>query len=177
MTLLTVDEMREHVESDLSDTALQLLVDAAERRIIRYAGPHDVNRRISKSVDARRSTTILLPYRAESVTSVTIDEEALDTDDYDLEYGGLSVRIWFSRPYNWTSEQYARYTWLIEVNYVAEDDIDDRKVAQVQLVRMDTQHDGLASERTGQYSRESANYGRERRRILATLRPAHARIA
>jgi hypothetical protein len=38
MTLLTVDQFREHVETSLVDDAIQRLLDDAEAEIIRYAG-------------------------------------------------------------------------------------------------------------------------------------------
>ena len=176
-SLMTVSEVRDAVESGGSDAILQTYRDAAAADILRYAGPHGTAQTYSKPIQPIRISYLLLPRRAESVQSVTINGVALDADDYELEHGGLSVRVWFDRPYTWTTDRYARYQWTVEVQYTAVDDDAQRKRALIQLVRLDVQHDGLASERVGDYSRASADYAKERKRILGALRSPSARIA
>ena len=50
--LISGDDIREHVEADLSDSALERLVDAADGDILRTHGPHDGERAVTL-----RSTT------------------------------------------------------------------------------------------------------------------------
>ena len=177
-TLMTVSEVSDAVESDVVDSILQIYIDAADEDIQRSAGPHDLARTVSRVIDYdNRAFDVLLPSRAESITSVTIDGDALDDSTYQLRYGGNSVRIWFLDPFVWTTGEYTRYSWPIVVNYTAVDDTNQRKLAMIQLVRMAVQHDGLAAERTGQYNRTSADYTKERNRILASLRPQTSRVA
>ena len=59
---------------------------------------------VSRVIDYdNRAFDVLLPSRAESITSVTIDGDALDDSTYQLRYGGNSVRIWFLDPFVWTT--------------------------------------------------------------------------
>ena len=175
--LLNLEQVRDVVKTDISDEMLQVYVDAAEGDILRFAGPHGTTVTHSKPLQATRSTYVLLPRRAKEILSVEIDDGAIEPDEYQVEHQGLAVRIWFNRPYSWSTASYARFNWQVSITYTAEDDRPQRRRALLQLVRLAVQEDGLANERVGDYSRTSVNYGKERRRILAPLRSPHARMA
>ena len=174
-TLMTVSEVREAVETGVSDTIMEIWLDAAEEDIIRFAGANGVAQVYSKPVEPRISY-LLLPRRAVSVELVQVEGQDVATADWELEHGGLSVRLWLRSSYLWSISRYARYNWDVTIYYTAVDDTNQRKAALIQLVRMQSQHDGLASERVGDYSRSSADYAKERRRILGALRTASGRI-
>src|SRR5689334_11048517 len=56
MTLLTVDELREHITTTLVDAALQRLLDDAEAAIVQFAGPVAS---VTELVDGGGSTIVL----------------------------------------------------------------------------------------------------------------------
>src|SRR4051812_3591782 len=82
MTLLTVDQFREHVETSLVDDAIQRLLDDAEAEIIRYAGALGSRTELVDGGSGR----LVLTRPVGSITSVTETFGTTDTilaaDDY-----------------------------------------------------------------------------------------------
>lgn len=169
MTLLTVDQFREHVETSLVDDAIQRLLDDAEAEIIRYAG--DLGS-VTELIDGG-SSRLVLSRRAGSVTSVTetsgTTTTTLDADDWRLRSAYVLERLNTGTNPRWTWSRFATVT------YVAADDTDTRAVVQLELVKIAiARNPGLAAQTIGawteQYVNNSAwNPDLERASILARL--------
>ena len=167
-TLLTVTELRQHVETDLLDAALQRYLDANETEIIRRYGPH------ATATETLRggSAWLLLSRDALSITAVT--ETVLETattlaaDDYELWHGGASL---------WREQDgtHTRWAWGDEVTvvYVPVDTSAQRTAVLVKLCVLDVQYSGLKSESIGggDHGETTADYPTERERLLRSLAP------
>lgn len=172
-SLLTTDEIREHVETDLEDTALQMRIDEAEADIVRVAGPHagpvterftpgpgDAYLFVSRPIDTGQPVTIV-----ESGTTFTgEDEVTLTADDYEIE-GLLQVRrreggVWSST--SWSTRTAVTYTPVA--------DTPRRKGVLVDLVKLIVAYQGVQSASLGDVSVNHVDYERERARILRRLK-------
>lgn len=170
MALLTVSELREHVRTDLSDTALQRLADAAERIITDRAGPLASQ---TEHFDARdpydHGDTLFLARTPGSITSVSerdgldADPEALAGDDYEIRGKRRLVRRGDG------TNPRVRWADHVTVIYVPVDDTDLRSSVQIELVRLMVEHRGLSSESVGDWSGAYGDYQQERERILSAL--------
>ena len=175
---MTVDEVRSLIETGLSDTAIQLLMDGADELIVERRGAHGTAVVYSDNLRFTESY-IRLPRPAESIQSMELNEVALDADDYSIEHGGHAIRLWTyigtgfgydissgAREYSYS--QRTRFS-TFSVNYTAKDDTNKRKIAMIELVRLEVQDMGLMSERVGDYSATRLDKGKERARILGDL--------
>jgi hypothetical protein len=115
MTLLTPDDIRGFVDTGLSDESLQLLLDAAEAEIVRYAGPSD------SAVEwfSGGQQVIALARPADSIASIVehgawpTEQTTLDATDYEIDPTGYLV-------YRRVGGVNGRYTWWgrVVVSYV-----------------------------------------------------------
>ena len=168
-TLITVGQLREHVETDLSDEALERLIDSADAEIIRAYGPHDGERTVTLYPVLRQSPYLLtLPSPAANVSLITEGTDDTVSADYTVEYNGRVLLKSKSR-------------WLppVDVTYTPVADNPRRIMALIDLVKLEVQYSGLASERVGSYQSNSAlSDGNtmlvERNRILSRLRQNYA---
>lgn len=175
MTLLTVDEFKARVSTDLADAVIEDLLDAAEAAIAARYGA--VGAAVTELVDGGL-TWITLRRRAASIDTITetyLDSApvTLDDDDYRirhdrrslqrLDYGTNPSRVW---------------TGLVEVKFTPEDDTAERKRVQAALVQLDLNYaPGLTSEQIGSWREDRQqssvwNYETEREAILASLIPS-----
>lgn len=164
MALLSLMEVRGLFETDLSDAALQTLLDAAAAEIVQHAGPH-----ASASALFRESLSrvLVLQRAAASITSVheRVDdiETALAAADYRLVADRELVRQWTGpnpRTY-WGDE--------VRVAYVPASDLPVRRRAQADLVKLAAQYQGLKSETAGDLAQVHPEYQAERDRILSGI--------
>lgn len=171
MTLLTTAELRTHIETDLPDAALQLLATEAENEIIRLAGPHTGEvTEIFEGYGAR----YLFPSRPLSAISAitethgNLDPIDLESNDYRLLRGGMQIeRLW-------DGANPGSFWWgAVSVTGTVIPNTDQRKVAQIGLVRLEVQHNGVQSEGIGDYRSVSADLLRERARLLRSIMPRH----
>ena len=163
-TLLTVAQVRAHVETELSDSAFERLIDSQDARIRRMVGPHDG----TLTVDNYRTDglhRIWLPRPAETVTSV---EERYETDATWTTVD--SGNYYLSDEGNTINRTDTRFLPLAKIVYepVAENDL--RMQALIDLVRLRVADDAMASHTDGDFSATSVDYAREERRILEPLR-------
>lgn len=172
MALITKAQLQEHYETDLGDDALDRLIDAADREIVKRFGPHATQTDTMREL--RLSTAIFLSRRASSITSVTeeirsedglISETVLAEDDYKLRRGNLLLE----RLADGTN---GRGTWgdVVTVIYVPADDNDLRIRVEIELCILSAEFDALDTERVGDYSSSRRKYEDEREGILAALR-------
>lgn len=170
--MLTVDELRGHVETDLDDTSLGLLLDAAYEAIDNYAGtggteeyPATVTEVITTSGDL-----LMLSRRASAILSVVENASYrtdLETDDYELigdqmvrrvRDGTNSATVWRGR---------------IEITYTAFADENQRDRVAIGLVELDVNvSPGMQSERLGEWSEtheQTTSYAKARDALLSSL--------
>ena len=165
-TLITVGQLMEHIETDLSDEALTRLLESADAEIIRAYGPHDGERTVTFYLVLRQSPYLLtLPSPAASVSLITegADDTVVDSDDYTVEYNGRAVLKSKSR-------------WLppVDVTYTPIADNPRRIAVLIDLVKLEIQYRGLNTERVGSYSVTYMDHDKERQRILTRLRQNYA---
>jgi hypothetical protein len=176
-TIISPDDLREHVESGLGDAALQRLIDDADAAIVARYGPHDATEAAPVSEEFTGGDLRLFPrQKVASVVSVTeyvgslgsaeVSYE-LDPDDWRLEHAGGSIVRLASGPTpagSWGSR--------IVIEYLPQTDYSRRQRVALDLCRLAAQQSGLASERAGDYAATSVeDYQRERERILNELAP------
>lgn len=170
-TGLTLDEIREHVETGLVDDALERLLVEAQAQVTARA-KSDASLTVSVEAYGRY---IRLQRPALSITSIAEFNDqryplyTLLPADYELQYGGRIIR----RLTGGTTF-YADRSWapVVVISYVPvpEQAIRDRVV--IDLVRLAVQYNALGQEtfggRTG-YQSISIDYFNERERILGGL--------
>lgn len=169
MSLLTLTDARALIETDLTDPALQALLDAADADIIANAGAHAS---ASQIVIEPRSDTVFLRRDAASITTVVerIDGTAttLAATDYRLAGAHMLRRL--------ATGANPRREWgdEIEIVYVPVADLPRRRAVQADLVKLAIQYQGARSVRVGDVATDLPEYDAERRAILSRLWPAMA---
>lgn len=169
MALLTLAQMREHVETDLVDDALQRLIDAEEEEILRRLGAPLTQ---TESFPVRSQTQLYLSRRASTIVSITEEIEGgatttLAADDYELWWNQS-----LEREPDGTNP---RSSWgeRVTVVYTPQDTTAQRIGLLVQLVQLAVRYTGVQSESigSGDYSATSHDYLRERERLFRRLEP------
>lgn len=169
---LSVDDLREFVGTNLSEAAVQRLLDAAYRDVYERVG---TTADLTEQITAGSGPLLMLSQAAEAIVSVTEDVRgtatALDPDDYDLRPSGSLLERLDSGP-NPTSSWHG----LIEVVYTMTITDADRDRVVTELVTFDANHHaGLASQSSDSWSesyiapRTRADLASQRAEILATL--------
>jgi len=149
MTLLTVSELREHVQTSLVDDALERLLDDAEASIVKHAGDlADV----TEFVDGG-GPTLVLRRRADSITSVVesfgVGDVTLATNDWRARGAYVLERL--------RTGTNPRSSWRgpVQVVYEPEDDTATRKIVQLDLIKLEIANNpGLAAETVGSWTQQ-----------------------
>jgi hypothetical protein len=164
--ILTLAQMRESVETDLPDAALQRLIDAEDAEIVRRYGAPATQTQVLRG----GSASLYLSRQASAITSVSEEVggtvTALAADDYELWSGGI-----LEREADGTN---GRAAWgeRVTVVYVPVADAEQRTACLAQLVQLAVRYSGVASESIGgDYSATKHDYQRERERLLRKLAP------
>ncbi len=151
--ILTVDELREHVNTDLADTALQRLLDAAEWAIVNRAGAPGARTELA----AGGYRFIALSRPAASIGSIVETVGSTDltlaTDDYLIGLGEMLVE-------RLSTGTNARSVWndRVTVVYTPVDDDPVRKEVQIALCKLAINHQpGLAEEIIGEWTERFTN--------------------
>lgn len=168
-TILTVDEVREHVETDLGDDALERLVDAADQEIIDRLGALATHTDV---LPGHGLPALPLTRRASAITSaverIGATNYTLGSDDYRLDANG----------YNLHREQGSTYPdvgWNGEVTVVyvpyggATGETAARKKLLVDLVKLDTMYNAAQSDNVGDGSRTSLDHTAERNKLFSSM--------
>ena len=168
---LTVADLRGFVSSELSDASLQLLLDAAYDEIVDYAGPSGP---CNELIDPGVGDLLMLSRPAESVGTVIEDmwyggdETTLAADDYEVRSSGQTLR----RLHTGTNPAWG-WRGRVDVTYTPRGGDDNRKVVQLELVKLTIAFDpALASQTIGQWGetyRAGKSYASQHAEILATL--------
>lgn len=146
---LTVDQLREHVQSALGDDALQRLLDDSEAEIIRYAGDSgDVTELIDGGYQR-----LSLSGAASAITSVseTVGSTiyTLDATDYRQRAEGYVLE----RLTSGATHPSSVWRRLVTVIYTPVDGEAIRTLVQLDLIKLQLDFNaGLVSERIGDWS-------------------------
>jgi len=168
MALLSPAEVREHVETDISDPALSRLINDAEAEIIRRYGDHTTE--IEKIFGGGHFIVLSRP--ADTITSITeilwgvFGGTTLDLAADDYQVWPDKRRI--ERLSDGTNP---RPIWgdVIEVDYTPVDESAQRKRVVIDLVKLALEYRGVKSEGIGDYKVTLGEYEDERRKILNRL--------
>lgn len=165
MALLTNAQTREHVESDLSDDALDRLIADADAEIIDRLGAVATETQVLRG----GGKELFLGRAATSISSIVERENeantTLATNDYTLRSDNRVVE-------RLTTGTNGRSTWapLVTIAYVPVDTTARRKRLLVDLVRLACQHLGVAEQRLGDVSvRALDDYQAARDRLFSSL--------
>ncbi len=161
---MTVAEVRDHIETDLIDSALQRLIDAAEEELEAGFGSKTSVIDVLEGVGRR----YIFPSRpVKTMTSVAEYEAGTSTTLVALDYRVLANNRQIERLSTGTN---SRSTWAEEVTLTYEPDDQARWVAaEIDLVRLAVEFNAKRSESIGDHSSTSADYQAERTRIIQGL--------
>lgn len=173
MAILTVEQFRSLSASSLEDSALQILLDAAEEAIVAFAGaPASALELLdggNRFVSLARPATSISSITETSPWGATVT--TLAADDYLLYPNGATI-LRLSGGTN------SRWRWYgrVAVTYVPVDDTSERQRVQRALVDLDLNYaPGTTSEQIGAWMEQRSqqsnqwNYTQERDAILASL--------
>lgn len=164
MALLTVAQLKEHVETDLSYDVLDLLLSEAEQLINRTAGDPTASTETHLHDPREANTRIWLKQKAATITTVTergVDgvETVLAGSDYRLMLEG---RVLERIDAAWAPE--------VRIAYSPVNDLVTRKRIQVDLVKLAIQYEALGSSSIGSdVSQSHLSYQAEREKLLRGL--------
>ena len=166
--LITLNDLHEHVETDINNAALQRLIDAADMEIVEALGEHWSTGTVSETyVGGDKGLFLHRPYSA--ITSITehrgTTATVLVAADYRSWYGN---RVLERLSLGATNPQ-AAWGERVDVVYTPVDDDAARIQATIDLVRLALQYTGLKSERAGDYSSSALDHAKERAAIISRL--------
>lgn len=173
MPLLTVEQMRKHVETGLDDEALEGVIAGAEAEIESRFGPLGS----ADVVLAGMRRYITAPRAIATVTRVTESvngqETVLSANDYCAWHRYRIERL--------ATGDNPRREWgtAVRLEYEPVDDSAERATLLISLVKLDLAYQGLRrmSVGSGDYQIEHVDYIRERARLLSALQPRTMVIA
>ena len=178
--LLTVDEVKEHVTTGLSDSALGRLIDSQDAYIRQMVGQHDPATTMVYEEDRELGQQrIWLPRPAVSIA--TVEGRRLrdtmwtvwDASRYYMSDEGRSVQVLSGFDWGWSYGFQRR----VRVTYTPVSENAERTQALIDLVRLETQDTGLASESDDTYSYKAKDKTKARREIIAPLKRGYRRLA
>ncbi|MCQ4575414.1 MAG: hypothetical protein NOU37_09250 [Candidatus Brocadiales bacterium] len=165
MALMSATEVRQHIDTDLVDAALQRLIDAAEEDIDTHFG--SVTSQLDELLgNGGKHLWPTRPIKTVSsiVETVGTTDTTLASDDYKLLHGGRQIE-------RLNTGTNARNSWgdRTKIQYTPEDETKKRKGILIKLVKLEVEYNGLSSERAGDYQSSSLDYEGERKKILGGL--------
>lgn len=165
--LVTPAQVREHVETDLLDPALQRLIDDADLEIVKRYGAHAGP--LIEVVDGNSgliSTTRPILAVTSIVERIGTMDTVLAANDWQLWYGRVLERL--------TSGTNAASEWgdRITITYTPADENAVRTRVELDLVKLAIRYDGHQAATSGDFSETLPDYQESRDAILADLQPA-----
>lgn len=170
MSLITPTQLRAHVDTDLTDTALQRILDDADAEIVRRFGEHttanvEVHRpgggelRLFTDRKVASITTIVETLRTvvgEQTVTLSADDYTLESDRcIRRESNGTNSRDWWAE--------------IVTVTYLPVSDDARRTRVTIDLCRLALTYQAAQSMSVGDVSISHVAYDNERERILRTL--------
>jgi hypothetical protein len=165
--ILSVAEIKEHIETGLGEGALKRIIDAETAEIERRFG---VVATATELIASKDDEYVILQQKRVTITSVTetVDDTStvLSADDYRVWNGAMLQRL--------DDGTNPRSLWgdRVSVVYVPEDRSDQRALVLVQLVTLAIEYKGLKTEDvgSGDYRMTALEYNVERENLLRSLR-------
>lgn len=146
--------LRTHVETDLDDYALELLIEDAYAAILQRRG---ARAELVYRSDGGGAMLFVDP-PADAVTTVTEDGTEIEEDtDFRLRYGGRAL------------QRIGRNWGQTVVEYDASDDDPRTDRVVIDLCKLALQYEGLQSSSDGDYRETHLPYQDEREKLLAEL--------
>lgn len=169
---ITSTEILEHLETDLSDTAIGRLIDEAEAYCQKIAGPESGSYTVHRSGGVSSFWLRRPADQIQSVTELDNGDNVVDSSNYRLEHNGRTLRR--------VGNVWAHGT--VEVVYTVSTDTATRDRVIIDLVHLALSYRGaVKSESDGAYSSgriASADaYERERHNIASALLPTTGILA
>lgn len=168
--IITVPALKEHIETDLGEAALQRLIDDADQAVVDRYGVHgSATDTLTEEVDGGERF-VFLRRSAASISSVTeyttgTTNRTLAAGDYRLRFGGRALE-------RLTTGDTPASVWgyRVDVAYlVATDENVRRRRVVIDLVKLAMKYDALKSEQAGDYRSQSVDYQDERERLITEL--------
>ena len=160
---VNASDVREHVETDATDAALDRLIADAEALVDRTVGP-DGEQTVELSGGAR---TLALPRPADTDQTITVetaesfaDWTAVDIGDFEAAYGGRLLR------------HRTRWPARVKVTYTPTPLADRRDRVVIDLVHLAATYNGLlSSESAGDYTSrmDPDAYEAQRQKLAGSL--------
>lgn len=166
MSLLTIDELRAQVSTDLDDTQLQTVIDREETEVIRRYGAHYDGSAITEVCDGG-ACGVYLKRRIGSVSAIT-EAQSLggtqttltSTQYYAVANEGRIIRL----------SEGTRWGRYVSVSYVPQDDSNLRKQVLIELVRQALEQTAMKSENiAGEHSYQAPDWEAQRRALYRRL--------
>ena len=175
--LITVADWRTHVESDLSDAAVQRLIDDADALIVREHGPHA---ELTLTVPGLNERMLFLERPISDPADISSLVESwsflagplyrtLDETDFFVWYGGRGLE-------RLQTGTHPAWGWAERVAITYTPTVDDARRIRVtiDLVRIAAQYEGLSAQTVGDHAETFTSYATERAELVASLGPAIA---
>jgi hypothetical protein len=177
MALLTATQVRDHIETDLIDEALERLINDADAEIIRRLGAAATHTDTLLGGDknvwlTRKATSVTSIVERVRTTAEGVTETTLVSDDYHFLDDGYRIE----RLPDGTNAQ-SEWQGEVIVTYVPETETYQRTRLLIDLVRLSVSYHGGAKCKAGDVSIEGpADYQRERDRLFSGLRSQGRRL-
>ncbi len=172
--MVDLSRVKERIETDLSDTELQAMIDEVQSEInVKFGviGSITIFLDGDRDLDGDRRFLNLARPRdtGQTITVVEIDgtdETTMAADDFRILHGGRTLE----RLIDGTN---GRNFWerLVKVMYTPVSDVKERDEVIIQLVQLGITFRGLSSEKAGDYSASFPDYLAERDKLLDRLSP------
>lgn len=167
-SLLTTTEIREHIDTDLSEAALQRLIDAAEDDITLRYGAHAEAGTVEEQFYPSEGETFLFPSRKVNTGSAIVITRQLDGESVATTADASEYAV--DDPHRirlLQSDVWADH--VVTVTYTPVTDGDRRKGVLIDLVKLACRFEALQSSRMGDASVSHVEYERTRNAILGRL--------
>jgi len=177
---MLLDRVKERIETDLSDSELQAMIDEVAAEIERRYGPNaPITVHLgddSTAAGDRRFLTLARPLdTGQAATAVEIAppgagqpsaRTTLDAADWRVLHGGRTLERLIDGPNG-------RRFWapLVELTYTPVSDASQRDEVAIQVVQLEIQARGLDSERAGDWQAAYPDLARTREALFAGLAP------
>ena len=164
MARITPAELRDYIETDLSDTSLQTLIDSVDEDIDSIVGENNQRTEMFYNADESEYINTFMPISSiVSITELYPDNPmVLSADDYEingrrlrrLATGGVSRETWY------------KYTKVV---YQTVQRANIEKRVAIDLCKLSIVYDGRGTVKVGDYSESPLNYEAERNKLLNQL--------
>lgn len=172
MGLITVDQLREHIETDVTDAGLQRYLDDADAEIVQRYGPH-TGTVTEYFTPGAGDVFIFTSRRIGTITSIVETSRGYNGDE-DVTLTALDyVKEGQRQLRRLTGGDNEASYWAsrVRVTYTPTGEVAKRTAATIDLVRLACRYDAASSTKLGDVSINHVDYALERERILARLQP------